>query len=78
MRYRNKRVLCGLVTVIAAIHGALEGGTELHRILGRNSVLQWLDILLPIVFEKLGIGVPVQSMQKVPISCACKINALER
>jgi ubiquinone/menaquinone biosynthesis C-methylase UbiE len=23
-------------------------------------------------------GVPVQSMQKVPISCACKINVLER
>jgi hypothetical protein len=23
------------------------------------------------------VGVPVQSMQKVPISCACKINALE-
>jgi hypothetical protein len=23
------------------------------------------------------LGVPVQSMQKVPLSCACKINDLE-
>jgi TnpA family transposase len=41
--------------------------------INRPRILDWWDEVL----RAVGSGVPVQSMQKVPISCACKIKGLE-
>ena len=40
--------------------------------------LALISAMLRQVIHDAAHGVPVQSMQKVPISCACKINVLER
>ena len=52
---RNEGVLGGPMTVITASHRGLEGSAKWLGLLGRDGLLQRLDIVLNIVLEGLGI-----------------------